>query len=154
VSTGARCDDREMHGPLPLTQLNIVVTDMSAALDFYRRLGWEIDLATDDHAVAHLANGLSVDFDSVEFVPMWDGGYAGATGGSIVLGISVPSRAAVDQMYAELVAAGHPSRQPPYDAFWGARYAIVEDPDGNPVGLMSPSHDEFRAWPPTTPPTS
>ena len=30
------------------------------------------------------------------------------------------------------------SQQEPYDAFWGARYAIVEDPDGNAVGLMSP----------------
>ena len=30
------------------------------------------------------------------------------------------------------------SQQPPFDAFWGARYAIVEDPDGNSVGLMSP----------------
>jgi hypothetical protein len=26
----------------------------------------------------------------------------------------------------------------PYDAFWGARYAIVEDAGGNAVGIMSP----------------
>ena len=44
---------------------------------------------------------------------------------------------AVDQMYADLTGAGYRAQQPPYDAIWGARYAVVEDPDGNPVGLMS-----------------
>ena len=42
-------------------------------------------------------------------------------------------------MYADLTGAGYRGQQPPYDAFWGARYAVVEDPDGNAVGLMSPS---------------
>ncbi|MEZ0293214.1 MAG: VOC family protein [Solirubrobacteraceae bacterium] len=63
-----------------------------------------------------------------------------------------PTRDAVDALHADLTAAGHPSRQRPYDAFWGARYAIVEDPDGNPVGLMSPSDDARRHWPPEPPP--
>lgn len=143
-----------MHGPLALSRLNIVVTDMRATLDFCRRLGWEIELASDDHAVANLPDGPSVAFDRVGFVSMWDSGYAGQTGGSTVLGISVEGRDAVDELYAELVTVGHPGRQPPYDAFWGSRYAIVEDPDGNPVGLMSPSDDEHRSWPPTAPPTS
>ena len=33
----------------------------------------------------------------------------------------------------------------PIDAFWGARYAIVDDPDGNHVGIMGPqdrSHED------------
>jgi hypothetical protein len=38
--------------------------------------------------------------------------------------------------------------QPPYDAFWGARYAIVEDPDGIAVGLMSPISPDFKSVPP------
>ncbi|MGI8627891.1 MAG: VOC family protein [Geodermatophilaceae bacterium] len=142
-----------MAGPPPLSQLNVVVTDMTASLSFYARLGWEITRAGDDHAVAHFANGLSVEFDTVDFVPMWDSGYRGDTGGSTVLGVSVPRRDEVDELYAELIASGRVSRQPPYDAFWGSRYAIVEDPDGNPVGMMSPSDDEHRTWPPTTPPS-
>ncbi len=60
--------------------------------------------------------------------------FRGATGGGAVLGVSVASRDKVDEVYAGLVDAGYPGRQPPYDAFWGSRYAIVEDPDGNPVG--------------------
>jgi len=143
-----------MNDVLALTQINIVVGDMPSTLDLYRRFGWTISTPTDEHAVAHLPSGLSVAFDIRGSVPVWDGGYQGGTGGTTVLGIAVRDRASVDELYADLVAAGHRGRQPPYDAFWGSRYAIVEDPDGNPVGLMSPS-DEAATWPPpSSPPTS
>jgi predicted enzyme related to lactoylglutathione lyase len=55
-----------------------------------------------------------------------------------VIGFTLDTRAAVDATYAQLVAAAHDGLQPPFDTFWGARYAIVEDPNGNHVGLMSP----------------
>lgn len=41
------------------------------------------------------------------------------------------------RLYAELTGAGYPGRSEPWDAFWGSRYAIVADADGNLVGLMS-----------------
>jgi uncharacterized glyoxalase superfamily protein PhnB len=69
-----------------------------------------------------------------------------------VIGFSVDTRDHVDRIHAALVAAGHESRQVPYDAFWGARYAIVADPDGNDVGIMSPMDDTMRSWPPTPSP--
>jgi uncharacterized glyoxalase superfamily protein PhnB len=65
----------------------------------------------------------------------------------VVLGFSFPSREAVDERYADLVGAGYVGRQPPYDAFWGARYAVVQDPDGNDVGLMSPVDPTKRSVP-------
>jgi uncharacterized glyoxalase superfamily protein PhnB len=37
-----------------------------------------------------------------------------------------------------MTSAGYSALAAPYDAFWGARYAIVEDPNGIAVGLMSP----------------
>lgn len=56
---------------------------------------------------------------------------------------------AVSAVLAEAFSvAGHPSSQPPYDTFWGSRYAILEDPDGNHVGLMSPPEDARRRAPP------
>ena len=58
------------------------------------------------------------------------------------MGLRVSSREDVDRLYAAVTGAGYASQQPPYDAFWGARYAIVEDPDGNAVGLMSPIDPE------------
>jgi uncharacterized glyoxalase superfamily protein PhnB len=36
----------------------------------------------------------------------------------------------------------------PYDAFWGARYAVVADPAGISVGIMSPADDAGRTAPP------
>ena len=71
-----------------------------------------------------------------------------------MLGFSLASPEAVDEMYAELTGAGYRGHQPPYDAFWGARYAIVDDPDGNPVGLMSPIEEELKYWPPRPPGTA
>jgi hypothetical protein len=34
-----------------------------------------------------------------------------------------------------------------FSAPTGARYAIVADPDGNDVGLMSPIEESRRSWP-------
>ncbi len=138
-------------GPV-LAQINIIARDMDATVAFYRALGWQIELTPDAvHAVAALPNGVRVEIDRADFAPVWDSGYRGETGGSTVLGLDLPNREAVDDLYAQLVAAGHPGRQPPYDAFWGSRYAIVDDPNGNPVGLMSPSEEQRRFWPPSPP---
>ena len=41
-------------------------------------------------------------------------------------------------MYEELVGAGYHGELKPWDAFWGQRYAVVHDPDGNGVDLFAP----------------
>jgi predicted lactoylglutathione lyase len=137
-----------------LDQINLVVEDMDAACSFYRRLGLSIDVAPDGrHASAELPNGLRVEFDTTDFAREWDSGWQGTTGGGPVLGFSLATREEVDSVYGELVGAGHRPHQPPYDAFFGARYAIVDDPDGHPVGLMSPISPERKFWPPQPPPS-
>lgn len=104
------------------------------------------------HASVKLATGLTLEFDTTDFVPDWDTGWRGETGGGAVLGFAVASREEVDRLYAELVDAGHSAHQSPYDAFWGARYAIVDDPAGHPVALMSPTDERRKCWPPAPPP--
>jgi len=144
-----------MHEPPTLNQLNIIVADMSKTVDFYRRLGVAIDAEHDAHHIAvTLSNGLLVEFDTTAFVPKWHTGWKGRTGGGVVLGFTVPSRERVDALYDEMTTAGYRGAQPPYDAFWGARYAIVEDPDGNHAGLMSPIDRDRKFWPPSEPPTN
>jgi len=134
-----------------LDQVNLVVADMEATVSFYRLLGLEIP-DTDPawqahHRSAAVPGGLDLDFDSMVFARQWNTGSAGASAGSTVLGFKLPSRDAVDEVYQRVVGAGHPGQQEPYDTFWGSRYAIVEDPDGNPVGLMSPPDPARRTMP-------
>ena len=57
-------------------------------------------------------------------------GWPGGTG--FVLGFKVETRDEVDAMVAALAADGVPVQQPPFDAFWGARYAVVSDPMATP----------------------
>jgi catechol 2,3-dioxygenase-like lactoylglutathione lyase family enzyme len=134
-------------------QVNIVVRDMNATLTFYRRLGLKIDAEENAFHVNVDFQGLRLEFDTATFVSQWDTGSSGATGGTTVLGFGVRTRSGVDKLYANMVEAGYRGRQPPYDGFWGARYAIVEDPDGNPVGIMSPIKKKHKFWPPVQPPT-
>ena len=139
---------------LVLSQLNFVVRDMDVTVAFYRRLGLPVEARPGaEHVAVHLP-GLLLEFDSVDFVPQWDSGWRGSTGGTTVIGFAVASRDAVDETYAAMTGAGYTGHQPPYDAFWGARYAILDDPDGNPVGIMSPIDEDRRTWPPTAPPRS
>jgi catechol 2,3-dioxygenase-like lactoylglutathione lyase family enzyme len=136
-------------------QLNIVVADMAAALAFYQRLGLTPTGTPDGaHAKASLPGGLAIEWDSADFASVWDSGSRGPAAGSIVLGFNLPTRQAVDDLYAELTGAGYHGRQRPYDVFWGSRYAIVDDPDGNGVGLMSPIEADRRHWPPTSAPAT
>ena len=137
-----------MREPAPVfNQFNLVVKDMEATLSFYRRLGLTIRDADPTWAKHHRnavqPNGIDLDFDSIEFAQKWDKGWPGPKrGGMGVLGFQFASREAVDATYSDLVAAGYKAQQAPYDAFWGSRYAVVEDPDGNAVGLMSPREPE------------
>ncbi len=141
-----------------LDQLNLVVRDMDATLSFYRSLGLQIPDDTvwrtgtgPHHVEVTLENGFELAFDSVELAKVYNAGWQepGGTGGRNVLSFRLRSRESVDEVYAELSRAGHAGLQPPYDTFWGSRYAIIEDPDGNHVGLMSPTDPARRGAPPS-----
>jgi catechol 2,3-dioxygenase-like lactoylglutathione lyase family enzyme len=139
--------------PIRLDQLNLVVTDMEASRTFYARLGLdfgtESDPVWDPHHSTALhgdATPLDVDLDSTTFAPRWNAGWPGGPG--VVLGFKVDTRQEVDDLVAQLAGQGVRVQQEPYDAFWGARYAVVSDPDGNGVGIMSPPDPERRSAPP------
>ena len=140
-----------------LNQLNIVSSNPDASIAFYRRLGVDIPdrqvwrTATGVHHVSCArTRGIDFDLDSTAFAQLWNSGWRGRKdlAGRVVVGFHVASREEVDRLYGEMTAAGHRGLQPPCDAFWGARYAIVEDPDGIAVGLMSPKSAEHRSPPP------
>jgi catechol 2,3-dioxygenase-like lactoylglutathione lyase family enzyme len=139
-----------------LNQLNIVSREPEASMAFYRRLGMDIPdervwrTGTGAHHISADQEDFNFDLDSVPFAQIWNSGWKGQNNlsGRVVIGFQVESREAVNALYADLTAAGYKGLQAPYDAFWGSRYAVVEDPDGIAVGLMSPRSDEFRSPPP------
>lgn len=139
-----------------LHMLNVVVRDMAASVEFYRRLGVAVPDAEDAsglHVQLRMQGGFSLELDTVESARLWHAGWRDDPASvGVVIGFALASREAVDERYAELTAAGYVGRQPPFDAFWGARYAIVADPDGNDVGLMSPLDESRRTWPPVESP--
>ena len=133
-----------MNQPSPSPQLNvieIVVADMAASLAFYRRLGLDLPASadTEPHVETTLAGGLRLAWDTVETIRSFDPDWTPPTGGSrFGLAFLCESPEHVDTVYAELTAAGHHGHLEPWDAFWGQRYASVQDPDGNTVDLFCP----------------
>ena len=131
-------------------QFNLVVSDMSATVAFYRRLGLTIPETDPEwashHRSAEMPGNIDLDFDSAGFARVWDSGWSSRPRMG-VLGFKVSSREDVDDIYRDLTEAGYLGEQAPYDAFWGARYAVVQDPDGTPVGIMSPVDPARRSQP-------
>lgn len=132
-----------------LTLLTFVggVPEMAA---FYQRLG--VILADAEppwdalHRSGQAPGGLSVDLDAEHFAAKWNAGHPG--GSRVVVGFSLETRDEVDATFRDMTDAGYKAQQEPYDAFWGARYAVLEDPDGNSVGLMSPPDPTLASAPP------
>jgi catechol 2,3-dioxygenase-like lactoylglutathione lyase family enzyme len=123
-----------------LDMIGLHVRDMAASLAFYRRLGLDIPDGAESqpHVEATLPGGLRVGWDTYEvmrsFDPEWKPAEEGAT---FTLCFLVDSPAEVDSLYAELTGDGYESHLAPWDAFWGQRYAILRDPDGNDVALFA-----------------
>lgn len=123
-----------------LDVVGIVVADMAASLAFYRRLGLDVPAEADGepHVEAALPGGLRVAWDTVETMRSFDPGWA-APSGSDRMGLAFvcDGPQEVDSVYRELVDAGYGGHLEPWDAVWGQRYAVVNDPDGNGVSLFA-----------------
>lgn len=139
--------------PATFDQLDLISGDVDRLLAFYRLLGLTVPedsiwrTASGAHHVhLEMPDGATLSFNSAKLAPAFNRSFTGqGRGGNVVIGFSVASRKDVDAKFAEMTAAGHKGLQPPFDAFWGSRYAIVEDPDGNNVGIMSPADPAKRS---------
>lgn len=133
-----------LPGPV-LSGVNLFCRDMPATVAFYRRLGLDVDDTkpwSGHHIEVPMANGAQLELDSIELTKGYDPGFVEEDRNVLVF--HFPTREAVDLAYAELTADGNAGHLAPMDAFWGARYAVVRDPDGNNVGIMSPIDPDMR----------
>lgn len=133
--------DSAAAAPTPrLDLIGLVVADMAVSLAFYRLLGLDLpaDADTQPHVEVTLPGGLRLAWDTVDVVRSFDPGWTPPTGGHrAALAFDCASPSGVDATYALLVDAGHDGHLAPWDAFWGQRYAVVHDPDGNAVDLFA-----------------
>ena len=97
-----------------------------------------------------MPSGLIIHFDSPRLAASYNTGWRepDGTGSGNMLSFKVAERDEVDELHRRLTDLGHPSPQAPYDAFWGSRFAIVDDPDGNHIGIMSAADPTRRTAPP------
>lgn len=123
-----------------LDVVGIVVADMARSLAFYRELGLDLPASADSepHVEAGLPGGIRIAWDTVETIRSFDPSWTPPSGGSrIALGFACDNPADVDATFARLAAAGYEGHLEPWDAFWGMRYAVVHDPDGNGIDLFA-----------------
>lgn len=120
-------------------QVDLVVRDVRRAAEFYEKLGVAMPELWEQDDVAHHVEvpDSGIGLNSVELTKGYNTSWPDAPG--IVLMFHVDGRDDVDNKFAELTDAGYTAHMAPIDAFWGARYAVVDDPDGNHVGIMSSS---------------
>lgn len=118
--------------------VDIVVADMDRALAFYRALGLavpeaaegpQVEIATPGGATL----GLVLETMVRQAYPDWQT----PVGQRVTFACRCDSVAELDAVYARVEAAGFPGRQAPWDAFWGQRYAFLNDADGNRVDLFA-----------------
>jgi uncharacterized glyoxalase superfamily protein PhnB len=120
--------------------IGIVCSDVAASLAFYRMVGvrfGDFDRET-GHYEADLGDGIRLMLDSEAVMASFIDDSTVPTGNDRVgFAVECDSPAAVDAAFVEITTAGHATVREPFDAFWGQRYATVEDPDGNHVDLYA-----------------
>jgi uncharacterized glyoxalase superfamily protein PhnB len=119
--------------------IGIVVRDMATALKFYRLLGLDIpaNLDSEPHAEFVLPGGFRIAWDSLEMIKGIEPNWIEPVGQRMTLAFKCENAAEVDALYNRVIENGYGSPKAPWDAFWGQRYAVVIDPDGNSVDLFA-----------------
>ena len=121
-----------------LNAIGIAVADPGRSMQFYRLLGLDFpEEPAEGHVEATMPNGTRLMLDTEDtirsFLPNW----TRTNGNQVSLAFECGSPAAVDEVYARVVAAGFEGEKEPWDAFWGQRYALLGDPDGVRVNLYA-----------------
>jgi catechol 2,3-dioxygenase-like lactoylglutathione lyase family enzyme len=120
--------------------IGLAVADLATSLAFYRALGLDIPAEADTapHVDVNLPGGLRLMWDTHDTIQAFDPDFTPAKGDArISLAFQCADPAEVNDTYARMVEAGHTGHQEPWDAFWGQRYAVLHDPDGNGVDLFA-----------------
>jgi uncharacterized glyoxalase superfamily protein PhnB len=117
--------------------VGLVTSNMAEAIRFYRLLGLQFPDPDGPYVEASTPGGLRVSLNDLEMMKTVLPEWVEPAGQRISLAFMCDSPADVDATYALLQSEGFSGYKEPWDAFWGQRYAIVTDPDGNHVELAA-----------------
>lgn len=122
---------------ITLDMIGIIAKDMKKSLDFYRTLGLNIpeDIEAEDYYEVE-KEGIRISFNSQK---MHDGIYGDlgkAAGQRLELAFLCDNMVSLNETHERMKAAGYTIFKEPWDAFWGQRYCIIEDCDGNLISLF------------------
>ncbi|MEO6999206.1 MAG: VOC family protein [Terracoccus sp.] len=123
---------------IQLSMLILEVRDLAASIAFYRDLGLDVPDPVPGRplAVHRMGSGVTL-LLTTSFAATYDPAWTRPAGGyQQLIEFYVGEDSAVDGLWADLVAAGHPGRMPPTQTA-GPYAAMVDDPDGNVVLLTS-----------------
>ena len=121
-----------------LNAVGIVTSDMARSIRFYRLLGLDVpDTPEEGHVDTFLPNGVRFMLDTEDVVRSFRPDWTRETGNQLALAFECASASEVDEVYGSAVAAGFHGEKEPWDAFWGQRYAQLQDPDGIGVDLYA-----------------
>jgi catechol 2,3-dioxygenase-like lactoylglutathione lyase family enzyme len=120
--------------PARVSIITLGVRDLASMRAFYRGLGWEEGISTPGFAAFNTGGAVLALFpldelaaDANTVVPASEGGaFRGVT-----LALNVEEKEGVDEVVAEVRAAGGSIVKEPIDAVWGGRSAYFADPEGN-----------------------
>jgi catechol 2,3-dioxygenase-like lactoylglutathione lyase family enzyme len=121
-----------------LNAIGIVAADLGRSIRFYRLLGLDVPETPEEaHVDTFLPNGIRFMLDTEDTIRSFRPDWQRATGNQLSLAFECARPAEVDETYARAVEAGFHGEKEPWDAFWGQRYAQLQDPDGTGVDLYA-----------------
>lgn len=122
---------------MKLDMVGIVVNDMKAACLFYERLGLQVAGKIDENYTELVNDGVRISLNSKKMIASIYGFEPNEKGHQIELAFRLNSPQEVDALCQKMQAHGYSLFKEPWDAFWGQRYAIIHDSEGNLISLFA-----------------
>jgi predicted lactoylglutathione lyase len=125
--------------PIKPHTIDIVVKDMRESLAFYKCLGLQspIEEAHEQQVQINTPNAATLGLITEAAVRQHNPHWITPVGQRVTFACSCDSVQELDETYARVTEAGYIGLKAPWDAFWGQRYAFLQDPDGNRVDLFA-----------------
>ena len=130
-----------MGVPAHLSLVTLGVADLQRAVSFYEALGWQQSSAASDQIAFFSMGGTNLAlFGRAALAADATVSVEGTGFRGVSLAINLGSRASVDRVFGEFVAAGATAVKEPEAVEWGGYSGYVADPDGH---LWELAHNPF-----------